>query len=63
MESLSLTRGNPHTIRRSELLHDVISLYEKEQLVVLEEHPFRVTFFGEKAMDVRGVTRDVFCVL
>lgn len=48
----------PHTVNRQKLFQDVIHLYSMPS--ILQEAPFRVKFAGEKALDVGGVSRDMF---
>ena len=59
MQSLSLKHGMAHTVQRSTIFDDVIALYEDYE-EVLREFPFRTRFEGERAIDVGGVTRDMF---
>ncbi len=59
-DSLSLTIGKTHTVKRDQIFQDVIDLYSKGRDTLLKEYPFRTKFFGENAIDVGGVTCDVF---
>lgn len=52
--------GRPHCVTRENLYDDVINLYSKSLASVLQESPFRISFTGEKAIDVGGVSRDMF---
>ena len=49
-----------HTVRRSHIYEDVIKLYSTDLACILDEFPFRTSFEGERAVDVGGVTRDLF---
>ena len=51
-----------HAIRQSEafIFDDVLSLYKNEKESLLQEHPFRVRYMDEKAIDIGGVARDMF---
>ena len=48
-----------HIIKREEMFDDVIKLYRNNPSV-LSEHPFRVQFEDECAIDAGGVARDIF---
>lgn len=58
----TLVHGIPHSIRRSDVFADVISMYQDNISELLQEYPFRVQFEGEKAIDVGGVARDMYSV-
>ena len=60
MQSLALQYGTTHMVRRSNVYDDVIKLYGKELTVILEEFPFRMKFGGECAVDIGGVTHDMY---
>ena len=60
MTSLELERGIRHVINRATLYDNVLSLYNTKLDKVINEYPFRVQFEGEMAVDVGGVTRDLF---
>ena len=60
MTSLESPRGMLHVIDRTTVYDDVLSLYRKELEKVTLEYPFWVHFKGEIAIDVGGVTRDMF---
>lgn len=60
MDSLPLHHGTTHTIDRSNVYENVITLYTTKKREVLEEFPFRVHFKDEKAFDLGGVSRDLF---
>ena len=51
--------GSYHVIQRANILQDVLELYRSNQEVV-KEYPFQVKFFGEKALDLGGVSKDMF---
>ena len=53
-----LLRLSPIQIRRTHILEDVLAIYNSRE--VLEVHPFRVEFIGERAIDIGGVARDLF---
>lgn len=50
----------PHVVDRMNLYNDVISLYTVECEKMLSEYPVRVRFKDELAVDIGGVTRDMF---
>ena len=60
MTSLSLQRGFTRVVERSCIFESVVSLYATKQSEILQEFPFRVKFAGEKAIDVGGVSHDMF---
>ena len=49
-----------HNIQRDRIYDDVVKLYSENNGVVTLEYPFHVQFHNEKAVDVGGVTRDMF---
>lgn len=51
--------GSPHLIRRDEIYADVLALYGNWDSIA-HEHPFRIAFDDEDAIDTGGVTRDMF---
>ena len=51
--------GSPHLIRRDYIYEDVLKLYEDIDDIV-NEHPFRIAFDDEEAIDSGGVSRDMF---
>ena len=61
-EKLNTRTGVTHAIRQSEdfIFDDVLSLYKNKKESLLQEHPFRVQYVDEKAVDIGGVARDVF---
>lgn len=52
--------GIPHLIRRSNIYEDVVTLYNSSGEDIFRERPFRVRFHKEKALDIGGVSRDMF---
>ena len=60
VHSLAPSFGKTHSVKRGQIFQDVIDLYSKYPDVVLAEYPFRTRFIGEVAVDLGGVTRDVF---
>ena len=50
--------GFVHTIRRTHLYDDVLSLFSDDS--PSQEYPFHIRFEGEKAVDCGGVARDMF---
>ena len=59
LQSLMLKfRHCPFQVRRNHILDDVLALYKSHD--ILEVHPFRVEFIGERAIDIGGVARDLF---
>ena len=57
---LDIHAGQPHCVDRSKIFDDIIALYESKLGFVLQESPFRIRFAGEKAVDIGGVSRDMF---
>ena len=51
--------GSYHVIQRANILQDVLELYRSNQ-ELLKEYTFQVKFFGEKALDLGGVSKDMF---
>ena len=60
MEALKLNHGIRHSIKRQDVYAGVLKLYQTSQEEILEEYPFRIRFEGELAVDVGGVSRDMF---
>ena len=60
MESLSLKYGIHRKIQRQDVYADVMKLYQTSKDEIMNEYPFRVEFVGEKAVDIGGVSRDMF---
>ena len=60
IQSLSLQPGLTHSVRRSNIFDDVLSIYQNQRHQVLKEYPFRVRFEGEKGIDAGGVARDMY---
>ena len=60
MEALKLKHGIRHSIKRQDVYAGVLKLYQTSQEEILEEYPFRIRFEGELAVDVGGVSRDMF---
>ena len=58
MESFCRPTGFTHTIRRSHLYDDALSLFADDSPT--NEYPFYVEFKDEKAVDCGGVARDMF---
>ena len=52
--------GLPHPVSRNEIFDEVIKLYQMKQSTLEAEFPFNVRFIGERAVDTRGVSRDMF---
>ena len=50
--------GLTHTVRRNNIYDDVMHLYADGR--VPKEYPFYIEFQGEKAVDIGGVSRDMF---
>lgn len=61
MESLETHPGFCHEVVRSDIFHSVLSLYSGKTLqALLSEHPLRIRYEGERAVDLGGVCRDMF---
>ena len=60
MLSLKLKRGINHMVDRATIFDSVIKLYTSELPQILQEYPFRIKYRDEKAVDVGGVSRDMF---
>ena len=58
MVSIGATYGGNHVIRRSSVFEDVMQLYQQEQMA--KEFPVNIKFESEKAVDVGGVTREMY---
>ena len=50
--------GLPHYVNRKNIYPDVLKLYANQSIT--KEYPFYVEFQGEKAIDIGGVSRDMF---
>lgn len=60
MTTLGLKPGTTyHKVNRDSIFQSVITLYT-ENSDILQEYPFGVHFSGERALDIGGVTRDMF---
>ena len=60
MQALCSKYGFPHVVNRDDIYESTLSLYKKDQDVILDEFPFRIKYNGERAIDSGGVSRD-FC--
>ena len=49
---------SPHTINRITLFEDLLKLYDTDSDIV-KEYPLQMDYFGENAVDLGGVSRDV----
>ncbi len=58
LKTLKTELGLPHTIKRNDIYNSVIRLYTDDN--VIKEDPFHVQFSGELAVDIGGVSRDMF---
>lgn len=58
MNSVGATIGPKHTVRRSHIYEDVISLYQDQGIA--KECPIFVAYSTETAIDEGGVTRDMY---
>lgn len=58
LRSTGALPGLIHTVRRSHILEDVLSLYENEN--ICQEHPIDIEFENEEAIDHGGVQREMF---
>ena len=58
MASIGATYGRCHVIKRCSIFEDVIELYQREQMH--KEFPINIRFESEKAVDVGGVTREMY---
>ena len=56
--SIGALPGVTHTVRRSHILEDVISLYENDN--ICREYPIDIEFESEEAIDHGGVQREMF---
>ena len=50
----------PHVVARKDLFQGVLNLYSKRIETIVNEYPFYVNFDGERAVDMGGVSRDMF---
>ena len=55
--------GFPHTICRTTLYEDCITLYKEKLPVLIKEYPFHIEYNKERAVDTGGVSRDLFSAL
>ena len=62
VHSLSLNPGITHLVNRVSVYDDVLKMYRTERERILQEHPFRVQFQGERAIDFGGVAREMFSI-
>ncbi len=60
MSGLNLTIGEVHVVHRENLYNTVMDLYSNKKDQLLSEYPFYVEFHGEQAVDIGGVSRDMF---
>ena len=60
VQALSLKRGMTHMVNRENIFESVTALYREKREQIMGEYPFRVRFMNEKAIDVGGVSRDMF---
>ena len=51
--------GDVHEVQRNEVFKNVLELYCNNPQIV-SEYPFRAKFLDEKALDIGGVSRDMF---
>ena len=58
MASIGATYGRCRVIKRCSIFEDVIELYQREQMH--KEFPINIKFESEKAVDVGGVTREMY---
>lgn len=56
----SCTSGLPHTVVRNEVFESVMTLYQTEGSTILNEYPVYIIFKGERAVDLGGVSRDMY---
>ena len=54
------TRALPHSVVREEVFQSVLTLYSSYLQSIVCEYPFHVQFEGERAIDLGGVSRDMF---
>ena len=54
------TRGVSHMVVRNNIFESVMTLYQTDQETIVNEYPFSVAFEGERAIDLGGVSRDMF---
>ena len=52
--------GSRHSVSRESIFEDVIDLYSERLDEIMTEYPFYMEFKHEIAVDVGGVTRDMF---
>ena len=58
MEEVGHVGVNIHLLTRKNIFSEMIALYSHEDVAL--EHPFRVNFTNERAIDMGGVTKDAF---
>ena len=59
MNSLSLVQGRIYSVNRSTVYEDVMTLYLTETNIT-NTHPVQIKFIDENAIDLGGVTREMF---
>ena len=60
MEAQSTSTSLPHIVPRDNLFQSVLSLYRNNMDTIISEYPFRTQFEGERAVDLGGVSREMF---
>jgi hypothetical protein len=60
MDNFTLPVQGPHSINRNCLYEDVIKLFMDPDKEITSEHPLRIKYENEKAVDGGGVSRDMF---
>lgn len=53
----------PHVVPRDNVFQSVLTLYKNNMENIINEYPFRAQFQGERAVDLGGVSREMFTIL
>ena len=56
------SRALPYKVVREKIFECVVNIYLSNINSIVTEYPFQVQFDGEKAVDMKGVSRDMFTV-
>ena len=54
------SRALPYKVVREKIFESVVNIYQSNINSIVTEYPFQVQFDGEKAVDMGGVSRDMF---
>ena len=60
ISSLSLVEGSCYKVDRANIYSSVMTFFATNRTFILQEYPLIIRFKGERAVDVGGVSRDMF---